>query len=44
MRIPTAHDLARANERVHVNNERNFPQVKLDSEINVRFSSFKRAW
>ena len=29
--------LARANERVHVRNERNFPQAKLDSEINVRF-------
>ena len=28
---------ARANERVHVRNERNFPQAKLDSEINVRF-------
>ena len=28
---------ARANERVHVHNERNFPQAKLDSEINVRF-------
>ena len=23
--------------RVHVHNERNFPQAKLDSEINVRF-------
>ena len=22
---------------MHVNNERNFPQAKLDSEINVRF-------
>ena len=29
--------LARANERVHVHNERNFPQAKLDSEINARF-------
>ena len=29
--------LARANERVHVNNETNFPQAKLDSEIIVRF-------
>ena len=29
--------LARANERVHVHKERNFPQAKLDSEINVRF-------
>ena len=31
--------LARANERVHVHihSERNFPQAKLDSEINVRF-------
>ena len=26
-----------ANERVHVHNERNFPQAKLDSEINVHF-------
>ena len=25
--------LARANERVHLHNERNFPQTKLDSEI-----------
>ena len=24
-------------KRVHVHNERNFPQAKLDSEINVRF-------
>ena len=29
--------LARANERVRVHNERNFPQAKLDSEINARF-------
>ena len=30
--------LARAiNERVHVHNERNFPQAKLDSELNVPF-------
>ena len=29
--------LAFANERVHVQNVRNFPQAKLDSEINVRF-------
>ena len=29
--------LARANERVHVHNERNFTQAKLDSKINVRF-------
>ena len=27
--------LARANERVHVHNERNFPQAKLDSEMLV---------
>ena len=27
----------RANQRVHVHNKRNFPQAKLDSEINVRF-------
>ena len=29
--------LARANERVHVHNKRNFPQAKLDSGINARF-------
>ena len=29
--------LARANERVHVHNERNFPQAKLDSELIFRF-------
>ena len=29
--------LARTNERVYLHNERNFPQPKLDSEINVRF-------
>ena len=29
--------LARANKRVHVHNERNFPQAKLDGEINARF-------
>ena len=29
--------LARVNERVHVHNERTFPQAKLDSEINVCF-------
>ena len=28
---------ARGNERVHAHNARNFPQAKLDSEINVRF-------
>ena len=28
---------ARTNERVHVHNERNFPQLKLDREINVPF-------
>ena len=28
---------ARSNERVRVHNERNFPQAKLDSEINVSF-------
>ena len=31
--------LARANERVHVHNKRNFPQAKHDSEINARFLS-----
>ena len=29
--------LARANERVQVHNKRNFPQAKLDREINVPF-------
>ena len=29
--------LARANERLHVHNDRNFPQAKLDSEISVLF-------
>ena len=29
--------LAWANERVHVHNEKSFPQAKLDSEINVPF-------
>ena len=29
--------LARANERVHIHNERDFRQAKLDSEINARF-------
>ena len=28
---------AHVNERVHVHNERNFPQEKLDSEINALF-------
>ena len=40
LRICTEHDsasLVRANERVHEHNERNFPQAKLDSEINVPF-------
>ena len=29
--------LARVNEHVHVHNKTNFPQAKLDSEINVCF-------
>ena len=29
--------LARANEHVHLNNKQNFPQAKLNSEINVLF-------
>ena len=29
--------LARANERVHIHNVKDFPQGKLDSEINARF-------
>ena len=36
-RIARFPSLARANERVHVHNERNFPPTKLDSEINVPF-------
>ena len=31
------HYWVRANERVHVHNERSFPQAKLDSEITVLF-------
>ena len=31
--------LMRAHERLHVHNVRNFPQAKLDSEINARFLS-----
>ena len=31
--------LVLANERVHVHNERNFPQIKFNSEINVPFLS-----
>ena len=30
---------ARAHERLHVHSVRDFPQAKLDSEINVRFLS-----
>jgi len=47
LRIPTAHDfrvisarqgpLARAHERVHVQNVRDFSQTKLDNEINSSF-------
>ena len=40
LRIPTAHDfasLARGNERARVQNVRDFPQTKFDSEINARF-------
>ena len=29
--------LVRANEHVHIQNKRNFPQAKLDSKINVPF-------
>ena len=29
--------VSRANERVHIHNIRDFPQGKLDSEINARF-------
>ena len=29
--------LVRANERVHIQNKRNFPQAKRDSKINVPF-------
>ena len=34
---PIFASLARADERVHVHNKRNFPQAKLDNEINVPF-------
>ena len=41
LRIPTAHDFcvisARKWARAHVRNVRDFPQTKLDSEINARF-------
>ena len=40
LRIPTTHDicaLARANERARVQNIIDFPQTKLDSEVNARF-------
>ena len=41
LRIPTAHDFrvisARKLARARTDNERNFPQAELDSEINVRF-------
>ena len=35
-RIPTVHDF-RVFARAHVENERNFPQAKLHSQINVPF-------
>ena len=39
--MPTMHDFciisARKLVRARTDNERNFPQAKLDSEINVRF-------
>ena len=42
LRIPTMHDFPRhymrANERVHVENVRDFSQAKFESEINVFFS------
>ena len=40
MRIPTTHDvvaLALAHERGRVQNEKDIPQAKLDSEMNARF-------
>ena len=40
MRIPTAHDFAssaRAYKRARVQNITDFPQTKLDSEINASF-------
>ena len=39
LRIPTAifGSLARANERLHAHNVRDFPHAKLDSELNARF-------
>ena len=40
LRIPTAHDfriISAGKQWVHAHNERNFPQAKLDSEIDPRF-------
>ena len=42
LRVPTAHNFAsfaRAHERVGVQNVRDFPQTKLDTEINAPFLS-----
>ena len=39
LRIPTAQDFR--HERVHVQNVRDFPQTKLDSEINAPFLRLK---
>ena len=39
LRIPTGHDfcvISAANERARVQNVRDFPQTKLDSEMNAR--------
>ena len=37
LRIPTAHDFRVIARAKHVRNKRNFPQAKLNSEINARF-------
>ena len=46
LRIRTAHDFrvitARSNEHVHVHNERNFPQAKLDPCIQEKSESSKK--
>ena len=47
LRIPTRHDFSRHSRAQmsakHLHNEENFPQAKLDSEINARFLLNKHA-
>ena len=48
LRIPTVYNFrvrtVRANKRLQVHNERNYPQAKLDNWRNKRSFSFKLAW